>query len=247
MDNENKSEGYLDYGPITEQPLKGSIVEQGSKVEQARVVTQDYKPIGQVPQKVTMEAPSSMMSSLESLQGAPTDMKDYMLLHENVDVYDVVSADLPVAYPRVGAPDNLGRDTSFQEDEVDTPLHQAYDVDDKHSSVDVDSKSPGVVGVGTFKAVIIYAPWCGWSKKSLPDFEKMNNTLNNLPADQTNGWDVSCELYDSDTSEGKKKVKEYGVDGFPSVTVEVNGEKQEGPRGFEDMMDMMHGITGSNQ
>jgi len=250
IDNQNKSEGYLGYGPLNEQHIKlsGSDQPGGVKpVEGSKPQIQDYKPIGQVPQKVDMAPPSSMSASMETLLGAPVDMKDYMLLHEPGDVYDVVGADLPMAYPRVGAPDNLGRDTSFHEEEDDTQLHDPYDTQDQHAPIDTGPKAPaGVVGAGTFKAVIIYAPWCGWSKKSLPDFEKMNSTLNSLPSNQTNGWDVSCELYDSETPEGEKKVKEYGVDGFPAVITEVNGEKQDGPRDFDSMMQLMKDTTGSN-
>jgi len=143
VDNQNKTEGYSDYGPIKEDHIKlagdygPSKDGYGSHSKGApKPLIQDYKAVGASPQKTTMPAPPSMVPSLHAL--APANMNDYMLLHDAVDGYDVMGADLPVAYPRVGAPDNLGRDTLFHDDDDDDgePMHQPYEADNLHATLD---------------------------------------------------------------------------------------------------------------
>ena len=183
--------------------------------------------IGLKPQKVDMKAPPSMVGSYEMLQAAPANMNSYMLLPDEQEMVGVRTVDsrVPMAYPRVGGVGNIGKDM----DSVD-PVESDKPVEPK-GNVNVD---------------IVYAPWCGWSKKSLPDFEKMNDKLNKLSPGQTNGWDVSCNLYNSETPDGKKKAKELNVKGFPSVLVEVNGERKEGPRVYDEMIKLINNITGAN-
>jgi len=263
VDNDNKTEGYLEFAPVGEQ-LKGDSVEQEvPSVEHAKPVTQDYKPIGQVPQKVTMDAPSSMVASLNSISGAPVDMngmngiKDYMILHEEVDVYDVVPADLPTAYPRVGAPDNLGRDSSFQEDETDVQLYQAYDVDDQHASLDESQAQPSLDGPGLaqqgskgleqqgskglaqqgskgLEVHMIYADWCGHSQNAIPAFEDVKDKFDNT---NQNGYNVRVIGSEVDTPEGKKMAEKFDVKGFPTHIITKNGQVvDENPgRGLDDL------------
>jgi len=197
---------------------------------------------------------------------------DYMLIGKDQGVYSAIGADLPSPYPRVGAPDNLGQDTDFVskllEDNSsigsysgETTYHEfgeggegeggeggvgegevEYEEEDRQPRAQKAQQSPG----GELRVVIIYAPWCGWSKKSLPDFKKMDTKLNSLSDAETNGWAISAEVYNSDKPEGKEKVKEYEVEGFPSVVVEVNGQKQEGPRDYDEMIELVNSITGAN-
>ena len=75
-------------------------------------------------QKVPMDPPSSMVESLNFIGCHQQNTKDYMLLHQDVGVPDTVLADLPMAYPRVGAPDNLGRDSSFEGPESGDKIQQ---------------------------------------------------------------------------------------------------------------------------
>tara|TARA_B100000085_G_scaffold248325_1_gene243283 strand:+ start:296 stop:1087 length:792 start_codon:yes stop_codon:yes gene_type:complete len=63
---------------------------------------------------------------------------------------------------------------------------------------------------------LIYAPWCGWSKKALPDFDKIMSELNNTTK---NGVTIIIEKYNSD--ENKEIVKKYNVRGFPHYVLEV--------------------------
>ena len=64
---------------------------------------------------------------------------------------------------------------------------------------------------------LIYAPWCGWSKKALPDFDKIMSEMNNTTQ---NGVTIIIEKHNSD--ENKEIVKKYNVRGFPHYILEVS-------------------------
>ena len=279
LDNRNNTEGFGAFGDagapanfasdggenLQGKPLN-NVGEKGEKEETDDQVK--YVPIGLQPQKVVMEPPPSMVDSLNALSGAPVNMHSFMLLGMDEMVGSkTIDSSVPMPYPRVGAPDNLGRDTSFEEPEEEVQVYPGYDgspepkltVDQQiqHSKGEqavgkgeqAVGKGEQAVGKGSRGKVgvdIVYAPWCGWSKKSLPDFEKMDEKLNNLSPSETNGWDVSCNIYDSETPEGKQKAKDLDVKGFPSVLVNVNGEHTEGPRGYDDMISFINEITGAN-
>lgn len=74
------------------------------------------------------------------------------------------------------------------------------------------------------KIILVYAPWCGHSKKMLPDYERVKNEFDGTVV---NGNKVSIIMYNSDVD--KDKVKEYGVKGFPTLFVEKNGVKESFP------------------
>lgn len=69
------------------------------------------------------------------------------------------------------------------------------------------------------KVILVYAPWCGHSKKMLPDYEKVKSEFDGKTV---NNSKVSIIMYNSDVD--KEKVKEYKVKGFPTLFVEKNGE-----------------------
>ena len=77
---------------------------------------------------------------------------------------------------------------------------------------------------GELKIVLLYAPWCGHSKKMLPDYDKVKAEFDGRTI---NGNRISIIMYDSDVD--KDKVKEYGVKGFPTLFVEKNGVKEPFP------------------
>ena len=80
------------------------------------------------------------------------------------------------------------------------------------------------VAKGDLKVILVYAPWCGHSKKMLPDYEKVKSEFHGKVV---NGKQVSIIMYDSDVD--KDKVKEYGVKGFPTLFVEKNGVREPFP------------------
>ena len=237
VDNQNKTEGYSDYGSIKEEHIKLGDNYGSHSNGAPKPLIQDYKPVGATPQKTTMPAPPSMVPSLHAL--APANMNDYMLLHDAVDGYDVMGADLPVAYPRVGAPDNLGRDTLFHDDDDDDePMHQPYEADNLHATLDdggdedyltVDQQIrhhetgtilPGGGGGGQggqpskqLEVHMVYAEWCGHSKNAQPDFETIKQNFDNT---NQNGHNVKVISSDVDTPEGKKMAEKFDVKGFPT-------------------------------
>jgi len=205
-------------------------------------------PIGRVPKKVDMKPPGSMTESLNMLQGAPLG-DNYMLLSADMmPGIKTLDSAVPVAYPRVGGHGNLGKDSPDQEeDSYQGPDHAPYQGPDQGLGQDQElgQEQGQVSGTGkSVKVVLIYAPWCGWSKKSLPDFEKMEDKLNGVPKAESGGWDISCELYNSEDPVGKRKVEEYEVKGFPAVFVEVDKDRQEGPREYSEMIELVNSVTG---
>ncbi len=230
MDNASNIESF--YGSDS---LMGASLESDKDnsqdhkpVEVIEHKTMEEGPIGQVPRKVPMAPTKSMGGSLEALQGAPIG-DDFMLLSADmVPGIKTIDSNVPVAYPRLGGYGNLGKDGVAP-------------------GVAPDVASGVASGAGkSIKVIVIFAPWCGWSKKSLPDFKKMEDKLNSVSTQQTNGWSVSFEMYNSEDAVGKQKVKEYEVKGFPSVLVEVDGQRKEGPREYSKMIDMINSVTGGN-
>ena len=205
----------------TEKAVNKPVIEDTTK----EVVMKD-EVIGQKPTKVASTVAPSIRGHLEMLQGSPITSGDYLLLPKGTSPgIRVIDSNVPPKAPYVGGPANIGAD---------------FKGGDEKMKPDKASKK------GTIKIVIIYAPWCGWSKKYLNEFKKMESKLNLPPSESTNGYEVICELYNSEDSKGKEKVKEYKVRGFPSVFVEVNGERKEGPREYHAMVKMINSKTGGS-
>ena len=238
VDNENKTEGYLEYAPV-DYKSKGSVHKEQGNLPEAKAYHQDYKPIGQVPQKVSMEAPPSMTASLGSLSGAPSNMGDYMLLHDESEVYDVVPADLPMAYPRVGAPDNLGRDTSFEEKEVDSQMFPGYDGSEE-PRLTVDQQiahhtgKPSVpVSDKKLEVHMVYADWCGHSRNAKPDFAKFKSEYDGK---QVGDYTVSVQDHEIDKDPSAKELSEkHDIQGFPTHFIIKDGEKIDTGRSYDEL------------
>ena len=76
------------------------------------------------------------------------------------------------------------------------------------------------------KIILMYAPWCGHSKRMLPDWEKIKNEYNGKVI---NGKKYIFETYNSEVNNDKEKIKEYKVKGFPTLFIEKNGVKENFP------------------
>jgi len=79
-------------------------------------------------------------------------------------------------------------------------------------------------GVGEVNLVLVYAPWCGYSKKMLPDYEKIKAEFDGKTI---NGKKIIIIMYNSDVD--KDKVKEYQVEGFPTLFLEKDGKRETFP------------------
>ena len=93
----------------------------------------------------------------------------------------------------------------------------------------IPTSSPGratdtAIADGEVNLVLLYAPWCGHSKKMLGDYERVKSEFNGKTI---NGKKVNILMYDSDVD--KDKVKEYGVKGFPSLFIEKDGNRESFP------------------
>jgi thiol-disulfide isomerase/thioredoxin len=85
-------------------------------------------------------------------------------------------------------------------------------------------KAAPATGSGEVNLVLVYAPWCGYSKKMLPDYEKIKAEFDGKPI---NGKKINIIMYNSDVD--KDKVKEYQVEGFPTLFLERNGNREPFP------------------
>jgi thiol-disulfide isomerase/thioredoxin len=98
---------------------------------------------------------------------------------------------------------------------IEGSMFQALgDIDSETSMKKSGASSPSSKKI-TLK--LIYAPWCGWSKKALPEFDKIMNELNNT---SKNGVTIIIEKHNSD--ENKEIVKKYNIRGFPHYILEIS-------------------------
>jgi hypothetical protein len=232
IDNQGNLEGFTLDGIAS--PVSGSGAGSTDKelVPKQGSGTRSKQPIVPAPKKVDMKAPASMSGSFATIQGAPLG-GDFMLLSADMTPGIRTSdSNVPMAYPRSGGYGNLGKDSP------------EYAIGQKPTKVTGPGRGSPGQGSGTrgsggqtkgqtkgsIKVTSVYAPWCGWSKKSLPDFQKTDQKLNSLSPEETGGFDISHELINSETPEGKQYIKDNDIKGFPTVHVEVNGQKKDGPR-----------------
>ena len=82
---------------------------------------------------------------------------------------------------------------------------------------------PSPSGTSDVNLVLVYAPWCGHSKRMLPDFERIESEFDGKTI---NGKTINIMKY---TDEDLDKVKEYGVKGFPSLFLEKDGNRESFP------------------
>ena len=74
------------------------------------------------------------------------------------------------------------------------------------------------------KVMIFHAPWCGHCVRAMPEFKKAK-------ADKR----VNIELIDTDDPGNKPLVKQYGVNGFPTIMKE-DGTKHTGLRTADEIV-----------
>jgi thiol-disulfide isomerase/thioredoxin len=81
-------------------------------------------------------------------------------------------------------------------------------------------------GAEEVNLVLVYAPWCGYSKKMLPDYEKVKAEFDGKTI---NGKKINIIMYNSEDDKDKDKIKEYDVKGFPTLFLERNGNRETFP------------------
>ena len=97
---------------------------------------------------------------------------------------------------------------------------------------------PGPQAAEDVNLVLVYAPWCGHSKRMLPDYERVKSEYDGKVI---NGKKINILMYDSDVD--KDKVKEYGVRGFPSLFFESGGNRESFPhRQYEKIKSFLENL-----
>ena len=82
--------------------------------------------------------------------------------------------------------------------------------------------------------------WCGWSTKFQPEWEEFTNLVNADPAlKNITVMDVKCDNPDNDG-----KCKEFEVEGFPTVIIEVGNKvgTYKGARTAKDLIETVQGL-----
>ena len=99
------------------------------------------------------------------------------------------------------------------------------------------SPGPSPSGGSDVNLVLVYAPWCGHSKRMLPDYERVETEFNGKTI---NGKTINIMKY---TDEDKDKVKEYGVKGFPSLFLEKDGNRESFPhRTYDKISEFLNNL-----
>jgi len=105
--------------------------------------------------------------------------------------------------------------------------------DETNKKVTVDNKNntPNTEKFQNSKNVKVYnfnTSWCGWSVKFQPEWTKFEETIkNDFSLDNVQTFDIKC-----DDPKNEEKCKEFEVQGFPTVIIEVDGKRgtYNGPR-----------------
>ena len=78
---------------------------------------------------------------------------------------------------------------------------------------------------GSPELMFFHVDWCGFCKKAKPEWEKLyqesSNGLLSVGGKNVKLVSINCEEGESN----KKKAKEYGVQGYPTIILNKNGNK----------------------
>ena len=187
---------------------------------------EEYVPIGLKPSSTRPEKlPPSLMNQMKGM-GPPQPMmsgqqqKQQLLVQDGSivkpfnEIWNPGFMPVDMVFQGAIAPDKLGYGPMGKDRPMAPTLKQA-----------AAPKLPGAGGEGSGGSeatlVLLYAPWCGHSKKMLPAYEKVKSEYHGK---QMNGTTMNIVMYNSDVD--KDKIKEYKVKGFPTLFYEKNGEKQ---------------------
>ena len=63
---------------------------------------------------------------------------------------------------------------------------------------------------------MFYTNWCGWSKKAMPEWEKLTETLKKTPIFGT----TTVKMTPVDAEADRKLADQYEVEGYPTILLE---------------------------
>ena len=194
------------------------------------------------PQQMKMDAPPSMMEELGVLNASPIKSEgDYLLIDASLRGMASVDSMKPVSPQVVTDRPTAGKLDSVLSKQMKGVGHLESDGMGKAPMMMGKRTQPQGPGKGKGKhkeirLIMIYAPWCGYSKKAKPAFDKI---IEKHHGQLKNGTMVKVLLYDSEKR--KDMVEKYKVRGFPHYILEIeehNGsvsEKAVNDRTFEKL------------
>lgn len=229
IDSTNNIEGF---GAELDQVASEPLAPYGGQLPKQR--QQETQPVGMKPQKVVMEPPASMSRVMGMVEGAGSplaSLDDAFAVLTPQAVPTQILADVKPFGSRVGGPGNAGNEA----------LGDAAPGAQFDSVAPTGSPSDSSKPTKTLEVHMVYAPWCGWSKKALPAFEQLEQEFHGT---QMGEYQVSVVKHDSDTPEGKAVAKEHDVKGFPTHFVIKDGQKMEANgREFEQLASQIKQLT----
>ena len=242
MYSDNMNSDYEGYGNIDTNV--GFPLDDIGKVPQAMVpqainnVEKQYDLVGLKPKKVKVDPPPSMKNSMNMFSDVYSPMDNYMLLSTNDNVgVNKIDSQIQTAYPRVGGDNNIGGvldmprpSSGGMSGPIGVGGTDGFPLSNSQPSQMAQPSQMGQPSQMARKANaskslevhMVYAPWCGYSIKALPDFEKIENEFDGK---QIGSYQVSVMKHDSDTDEGKAMAKQHGVKGFPTHFMIKDGIK----------------------
>ncbi len=172
------------------------------------------------PQQMKMDAPPSMMEELGVLNASPIKSEgDYLLLDASLRGMASVDSMKPVSPQVVTDRPTAGKLDSVLGKQMKGIGHLESGGMGKAPMMMGKMAQTGSSGKGKHKEIrliMIYAPWCGYSKKAKPAFDKM---IEKHHGQLKNGTMVKVLLYDSEKR--KDMVEKYKVRGFPHYVLEI--------------------------
>lgn len=259
IDNQNSvSEGYGNSAVVSAAPVADSgsdgkasdVVGHEDKAhapvehKASNLVIQDqkqYPEVGMKPVKKAMAPPKMMADSLAMVEGSSGESfaaveSAFAPLIAPQGVPAQIPADLRSLGSRVGGDMNVG----------DASLGAPVQPSIGKKPVKMGKAMPGKVmpseEKGTVELHMIYAPWCGWSKKALPDFQKVEDEFHGK---QIGKYNVVVKKHDSETPAGKDMAKKHKVRGFPTHFIMVEGKKIEDSvgRSYDELVSKIKELT----
>jgi len=213
------AEGYADY------PF-GDLGETGSPSRMAPKATATDP--NMKPTQMKMGVPPSMVEEYAVLNGSPIKVDgDYLLLDPSlrskasVDTFKPVSGQVVTDRPTAGKLDVVLDKQMVGVGQIDSvgPTGPTGPT----GPIKTIGRAPSSLGQGQgqgkhkeVRLIMLFAPWCGHSKKAKPAYEKV---IEKYHGQMINGTMVKVILYD--TEKRKDMVEKYKVQGFPSYFLEI--------------------------
>jgi len=246
----NQISGFANLGDLSDmehsfmEKIGHPIEDTGPGPTQDRVVVPDRKPIGiELKSRTKPEPTPSMKTQLQVMAAKPPVERGSMaqqvpgLLIQDASIFrpfdevwnpgfmplDMVFKGVP---PGPGSMGQMG------------PKPMGPMGPDRPMRPSPDQGGSGAAASEDVSLVLLYAPWCGHSKKMLPDYERVKSEFHGKVI---NGKKINVLMYDSDVD--KDKVKEYGVKGFPSLFLEKDGKRESFPhRTYDKIADFLNNL-----